>query len=187
MKISLIIPIAVLFLHPLTVSSQPEAMSTATAAPAGVSGRSNGISEKELENYCSKLQKDHRRIYYLISRGFRMNLQVKGIYSREKLLFFRMSLSNHSHLDYDVDSIRFFMRDIRGGKKNTVEHSMPALYSYGNTRSVKGKSKEESVIVLPQFTLPADKRLIIEVTERNGGRKLQLYVDNFTLLRSRLI
>jgi hypothetical protein len=41
------------------------------------------------------------------------------------------------------------------------------------------------VIVLPQFTLPDGKRLVIEVTEKNGGRKLQLFVDNFTLLRSR--
>lgn len=177
-----------LFLHPFTASAQSAVMPITRATLKSFPGQTNAISEKELQGYCSKLQKDHRRIYYLISRGFRMNLQLKGIYSHEKLLFFRLSVSNHSHLDFDVDSIRFFMREARVTKKNSVTpHSLPPLYTYGNTQSIRGKSREESVIVLPRFTLPAEKRLVIEVTEKNGGRKLQLFVDNFTLLRSRLI
>jgi hypothetical protein len=150
------------------------------------SGRTSGISEKELQICCSRLEKDHRRIYYLVSRGSRMDLQVKGIYSHEKLLFFRLSLGNHSNLDCDMDSIRFLVKDRKITRTNiATARSLPALYTYGNARSVKGKSREECVIVLPQFTLPDGKRLVIEMTEKNGGRRLQLFVDNFTLLRSR--
>ena len=188
MKYAFAILTGSLFLQPFPSSPQSSSMSLLRTSLMYYAGQSNTISEKELQSYCSKLEKDHRRIYYLVSRGFRMSLQVKGIYSREKFLFFRLSLSNHSHLDYDVDSIRFFMRDSRIMKRTSmIIRSLTPVYSYGNTRSIRGKSREESVIVLPQFTLPADKRLVIEVTEKNGGRKLQLFVDNFTLLRSRLI
>lgn len=186
MKISWMIPAVFFSLHPFGSHAWPGIMPE--GMPAILVERPNGISEKELQGCCSRLQKDHRRIYYLISRGDRMDMQVKGIYSREKLLFFRLSLGNHSHLDYDVDSIRFIMRDRRVTKGNSMTiRSLPALYTYGNAHSVKGKSREESVIVLPQFTLPDGKRLVIEVTEKNGGRKLQVFVDNFTLLRSRSI
>lgn len=186
MKLSFIIPAVLLSFHPWAshggfgITPVPRRMS------ANIVKRVNGISEKELQICCVRLQKDHRRIYYLVSRGSRMDLQLKGIYSREKLLFFRLSLGNHSHLDYEVDSVRFLMRDRRATKTNIAAvRSLPTLYTYGNNRSIKGKSREESVIVLPQFTLPDGKRLVIEVTEKNGGRKLQLFVDNFTLLRSR--
>jgi len=186
MKLSFIIPAVLLSFHPFFSHAGCGTAPIPRRIPANPVKRTNSISEKELQVCCSRLQKDHRRIYYLISRGSRMDLQLKGIYSREKLLFFRLSLGNHSHLDYDVDSVRFLMRDRRVTKTNiAAARSLPALYTYGNAHSIKGKSREESVIVLPQFTLPDGKRLVIEVTERNGGRKLQLFVDNFTLLRSR--
>jgi len=186
MKLSFIIPAVFLAFHPFVSHAGIGTKPMPRRIAVNITKRINGISEKELQICCSRLQKDHRRIYYLISRGSRMDLQLKGIYSREKLLFFRLSLGNHSHLDYDVDSVRFLMRDRRVTKTNTAAaRSLPALYTYGNAHSIKGKSREESVIVLPQFTLPDGKRLVIEVTERNGGRKLQLFVDNFTLLRSR--
>jgi len=177
-----------LFFAPAFGRAQPE-LTSLVSAPSGRSpGRPGVMDEAELQNCCKKMEKDHRRIYYLVNRGFRMNLQVKGIYIREGLLFFRLALSNHSHLDYDVDSIRFFMKDSRATKKNAPAiHPLASLYCYGNTRLIRGKSREESVIVLQRFTLPADKRLVIEVSEKNGGRRLQLFVDNFTLLRSRLI
>ena len=186
MKISWMIPAVFFLLHPIGSHAWSGIIPATRDTPTNLAGRSNRISEKELQVCCSRLQKDHRRIYYLISRGDRMDMQLKGIYSREKLLFFRLSFGNHSHLDYDVDSVRFLMRDRRVTKTNIATvRSLPALYIYGNARSIKGKSREESVIVLPQFTLPDGKRLVIEVTEKNGGRKLQLFVDNFTLLRSR--
>jgi len=186
MKLSFIIPAVFLAFHPFVSHAGFGTTPVPRRIAANITKRINGISEKEIQLCCSRLQKDHRRIYYLISRGSRMDLQVKGIYSREKLLFFRLSLGNHSHLDYDVDSVRFLVRDRKAAKANIATvRSLPALYTYGNVHSIKGKSREESVIVLPQFTLPDGKRLVIEVTERNGGRKLQVFVDNFTLLRSR--
>jgi len=146
------------------------------------------INEEVLKNCCKKLENDKRRIYYLSARNFRMNLQLKGVYTRDGLIFFRLSLCNHSHLDYDIDSIRFYITDNRWIKNAPVQiMGLSPVYIYGNTRMVRGKSREFPIIVLPQFTLPSGKHLVIEMLERNGGRHLQLQAYNFTLLRSRLI
>lgn len=159
-----------------------------------VQGRSDNdksgatISEEALKICCEKVENDKRRIYYLSTRNGRMIMQVKGIYTRGVLLFFHLSLCNRSHLDYDMDSIRFFIAD-KGGMKNVPSRVMELkpVYVYGNMKSIQGKSREPSVIALRRFTLPPGKRLLIEAREKNGGRHLQLQADNTTLVRARLI
>jgi hypothetical protein len=117
-----------------------------------------------------------------------MSLQLKGIYTREDMIFFRLFLCNHSHLDYDIDSIRFYVTDNRWRKNTSLQITrLSPVYIYGNTQVIRGKGREAPVIVLPRFTLSAGKHLVIEVLEKNGGRNLQLQAYNFTLLRPRLI
>lgn len=146
------------------------------------------VNEEVLKSCCEKLVNDKRRIYYLNTWNYRMSMQLKGIYTREGLIFFRLSLCNHSHLDYEVDSIRFYVTDNRWRKNSLLRVSgLSPLYVYGNARLVRGKSREQPVIVLPQFTMPSGKHLVIELLEKNGGRNLQLQAYNFTLLRPRLI
>ena len=182
-----VVLLSYLFFNPLSARTQPEAAAQPGTTMVSFRQQLWAIDEKDLENWCRQVQKDRRRIYYLINRSVRMNFQVKGIYTHQGLLFFRLAISNRSHLDYTVDSIRFFMWDGRNAKRHIPSILLPSVFSYGNTSLIRGKSAEESVIVLPQFTLPAEKWLIIEVSEKHGGRKLELLVSNFTLLRSRLI
>jgi hypothetical protein len=145
-------------------------------------------SEETLRSCCEKCKDDKRRIYYLNARNGRMGMQLMGVYTREGTIFFRIFLRNHSHLDYDADSIRFYVTDkgkpkMAGGKPLQLS----PVYVFGNTKIIRGKSREFAVIALPRFTLPAGKRLVIQVLERNGGRHLQLEADNFTLEKARLI
>jgi hypothetical protein len=176
-----------LLFHPMSSITQPKAPSQPKMLMVSFRSQLWAIDEKDLESWCKQVQKDRRRIYYLFNRCFRMSFQVKGVYTHQGLLFFRLAIGNRSHLDYNVDSLRFFVWDSKSNRKNTPAIPLPAVYSYGNTSVIQGKSQEECVIVLPQVTLPAGKYLVIELTEKQGGRKLELFVSNFTLLRSRLI
>jgi conjugative transposon TraN protein len=146
------------------------------------------ISEEALKICCERVENDKRRIYYLSNRNGKMVMQIKGIYTREALLFFHISLYNRSHLDYDMDSLRFFIAD-KGGLKNIVSKvtELKPVYTYGNMKIIRGKSREPGVIALRRFTLPPGKRLLIEAREKNGGRHLQIQADNNTLVRARLI
>src|SRR5579864_3412664 len=83
--------------------------------------KSLSIDEEVLKDCCEKLENDKRRIYYLNTRNFRMSMQVKGIYTRENMIFFRLALCNHSHLDYDIDSIRFYITDNRWRKNTSLK------------------------------------------------------------------
>ncbi len=173
------------FINPspaLTISS------STSGRPPAPRWKHLSVNEETLKDYCRKLENDKRRIYYLNTRDSRMAMQLKGIYTRDGLIFFRLSLCNHSHLDYEIDSIRFYVTDNHWLKNTPVQITgLPPVYIYGNARTVRGKSREFPIIVLPQFTLPSGKHLVIELLERNGNRHLQLQAYNYTLLRSRLI
>jgi hypothetical protein len=146
------------------------------------------VDEDLLRDCCEKLVKAKRKIYYLSDRVFKMSLQVRGIYTREEMIFLQMAISNHSNLDYDVDSIRMYIADKVAPKKGRLQvTALPPLYVYGNLRAIRHKSREMCVIALPKFTLPESKRLVMQVLEKNGGRHLQLQADNFALVRARLI
>ncbi|HZE86156.1 MAG TPA: DUF4138 domain-containing protein [Puia sp.] len=141
-----------------------------------------------LENYCQKLMSARRIIYYLNTRSYKMSLQLRGIYAREEVIFFGLRLYNHSHIDYAVDSIRFFMADEKQlGKAPVHGVALPPLYHCGDTGLIRGKTGEFCVFALPRFTLPAGKWLVIEVWEKNGGRRLRLMMDNYTLVKARSI
>jgi hypothetical protein len=157
--------------------------------PAAAEKKPGVNSEEALKICCEKVNNDKRRIYYLSTRNGKMILQLKGIYTRETLLFFHLSLNNRSNLDYDMDSIRFFVADRETGRKPISPKltELAPVYVYGNTKIIRGKSREPSVIALRRFTLPPGKRLLIEAREKNGGRHLQLQADNYTLVRARLI
>jgi hypothetical protein len=186
-------------LHQLfsVVLRSPAAMDTTAAAGAGEKKKGKErdkekemapISDEALKICCEKVENDKRRIYYLSDRNSRMVMQLKGIYTRESLLFFHLSLCNRSNLDYDMDSIRFYIADRQGGKGVSPKVTeLRPVYIHGNMKLIRGKSREPSVIALRRFTLPPGKRLLIVAREKNGGRHLQLQADNYTLIRARLI
>jgi hypothetical protein len=151
-------------------------------------GKLPPIDERILKDYCKTLAIAKRRIYFLSDRLFGMSLQVRGIYTKQGMIFFQLAVNNHSHLDYDVDSIRFYVTDRQKLRKRHVwSIELFPLYIYGDIKMIRGKSREICVVAFPKFTLPANKRLAIQVLEKNGGRHLQLWADNFSLMRARLI
>ena len=50
-----------------------------------------------------------------------------------------------------------------------------------------GKKKERSVFALPKFTLPDDKKLVVELAEKQGGRHQAFEVESEDLVRAETI
>ena len=163
-----------------------------TTVVPGTTGKDGLIGQTDLRRCCEKIAGDIQRIYFLKARNGRMKLQVKGIYTHGPALFFRLQLNNRSPLDYDVDSIRFLIAARDGwaaGRKSAtagIKMLMP-VYVYDSTATVPGHSRATSIFVLPRFTLPAGRQLLIHVQEKNGGRSLQIQTTNWTLERARSI
>ncbi len=126
----------------------------------------------------------------LTLRGIRdhswdVDAAIAGIYIKDNTIYYQLSLHNHSTIDYDIDFLRFYIRDKRKSKRTaTQENELQALYTAGNTAQVKANAKNCLVIALEKFTIPDAKYLAIEINEKNGGRHLLLRVHNNKIIKA---
>ncbi|MEB0261795.1 DUF4138 domain-containing protein [Mucilaginibacter sp. 10I4] len=93
-------------------------------------------------------------------------------------VFFRLDIRNRSNLPYDVDFIRFYIRDLKTvARMATHEQEIVPLYSnlYKHTTILKSKEIAK-VFGFHRFSLSDDQALNIELYERNGNRHLYLQI-----------
>ena len=103
-------------------------------------------------------------------------------------MFLHLHLKNTSTVGYDIDYITFKIVDKKVAKRTAMqEQVILPLRSYNQVVSVAGGKEERTVFTLPKFTIPNDKQLIIEMTERDGGRNQTLTVENTDLIRAQTI
>jgi hypothetical protein len=120
--------------------------------------------------------KDHR---------WDMVANVAGIYIQENVIYYQLSLENQSPIDYDIDFLRFYVRDKKKSKRTaTQENELTPLYMAGNTKRVKANSTSAVVVALEKFTIPDAKYLAIEIGEKNGGRHLFMKVNNNKIIKA---
>ncbi len=145
-------------------------------------------NKAELKACCVKIAKDIQRVYLLNNRNGKMKLQVRGLYTRGPVLFFALRLKNRSPLDYDVDSVGFFVMQKRQHKQPPVQlRQLSPVYVYDSAVRVKSFGRVTSVMVLPRLKLGRGQRLLIKVSEKNGIRQLQVLASPFILANARLI
>jgi len=110
---------------------------------------------------------------------------ITGIYIRDNHLFFQLRLQNRSALDYDIDFIRFFIRDRVVRKRTAIQEiELKPLFIAGNQTTLKAKQTSVIVIALGKFTIPSTQHGLLEVGEKDGTRLLQLKLPNKKLFQA---
>lgn len=114
-----------------------------------------------------------------------MKLSLEGIYAESDKIYFQVKLKNDSWIDYPIRELRLFLKDNKNGKRTTIQEiELQPLYLLGNQKIVHNRSGHNLVIALPSFTIPDQKRLILELQEANGGRHLKLAIKNKHLIKA---
>lgn len=108
-----------------------------------------------------------------------ITLAVTGIYIHNDLIQYRIKIVNDTDISYDIDQFRFFIRDQKKVKRTaSQELELVPVLAYKTPEKVEAKSEVQFVYVLPKFTIPGQKKLIVEMIEKSGGRHLQLVLKN---------
>lgn len=117
-----------------------------------------------------------------------MELRFNGIYINRDVLYFRLQLKNNSNVSYDVDNIKFTIKDRQKSKRTaTQETEISPIYKFGNFEKAQADSTSSAIIAVPKFTLPDSKFLSIQIFEKNGGRDLGLVIKNRNIMRAKVI
>lgn len=140
-------------------------------------------NQKKIEQYSKLALFKKKKIGGLKSSRFDINLSVNGIFIHQDVLYFRLVLGNASKINYDIDQIRFFIRDQRKSKRTaSQEIEILPLFSTSNSMLMPDKSEVNLVYALSKFTIPEKKYLTIQLIEKNGGRQLEIDIKNNDLI-----
>ncbi|EIA07413.1 MULTISPECIES: conjugative transposon protein TraN [Flavobacterium] len=141
-------------------------------------------NEEELINY-SKLAFYHKnKIAGAMKKKYEIKFQLNGIYIRDDILYYKTRVVNNSRINYDIDQLRFFIRDSRKIKRTaSQEIEIIPILTHNYLSTINGESEGTTVFALPKFTIPDKKHLVIQLMEKNGGRHIELQLKNTKLLR----
>jgi len=152
---------------------------------------------KELGNESPKIvnlimksiyQSDRREIKHIGSKRFGIQMLLKGIYAHNDFLYFHIQTKNTSQVAFEFDFIRIKIVDKKVAKRTAIqEQVIYPVRAYRYDVCLQGGKTVRTVFVLPKFTIPDGKQLIVELFEKNGGRHQRFVVENEDITRARVI
>ena len=133
-------------------------------------------------------KQDKRRIKHIGCKRFGVRFLLKGLYAHGDLLYFHTEVRNATHVPFDVDFVTFKIVDRKIVRRTAMqEQVIYPLRAFNYVTRVEGKKDERTVFALPKFTIPDDKKLVVEMYEKQGGRHQIFEVDNEDLVRAETI
>ncbi|NBL65629.1 conjugative transposon protein TraN [Flavobacterium sp. NST-5] len=180
-------------------SSYPEALSydLLTMQKSVDKTKGNDVLFEELGNNSPSLagllletihKKDKRIVKHIGAKSFGIQLILKGIYIHNGKYYFHTELRNRTNVPFQIDFINFKVVDKKVAKRTVIqERPLQPLRTYKPLNEIGGKTTEQNVFLLDQFTIADDEVLLIEIFEKNGGRHQTLQVENSDLIKARLI
>lgn len=136
-------------------------------------------NQKRIEQCAWSAYSKKKKISGLKKSKYQIRLEVNGIFIQQNVLYLRVVFENKSKINYDIDQFRFFIRDKRKSKRTaSQEIELQPLYATSSSSVIPYKSEIIKVYALEKFTIPENKYLTIQMIEKNGGRHLEVDINN---------
>jgi len=144
------------------------------------------LSEPVIETYAKGILDNPPLIRNVHDVDWGIKAAITGIYIRENMLFIQVLLHNQSSINYDIDLIRFSIRDQKRSKRTAFqEKDIQPIYSTGKQNIVEAGKQNIIVFAVPKFTIPLQQYMSIEIMEKNGGRNLSMKLSNRKITRAK--
>ena len=138
-----------------------------------------------LATYANGILDNPRTMHGIKDEQWDIKAMVSGIYIKNEIMYCQLNITNSSPVDYDIDVLRFFIRDKKKGKRTAIQETdLKPLHISGNTSQVKANSTSSMVFALDKFTIPDAKYLAVQIMEKNGGRHLSMKVSNKQIMQA---
>lgn len=164
-------------------------LDSAADAPSGESGRTGApqlTNDAMLARYAQVALNAESNVRGLKQKAANVCLSLDGLYVKENVLFFRLQLQNQSALNYSIDQLRLYIRDKVQRKRTAVqEKEVAPLLVKGRPTLLRANDAQTMVLALPAFSLPHDKYIALEMSEKDGSRHFVLTVKGKAFLNAR--
>ena len=129
--------------------------------------------------FSSYLLERKQRIGTIQKRNDGIILRIENIVFDKEELYFVIQIENKSTLDYDLNFLNLLIETRQKGKRKSLQKLIQEpIYKYNlPTRIAEGKVVR-LVYIVPKFSISNDRRLVVELNEKNGERDLKLKVSH---------
>lgn len=120
---------------------------------------------------------------------YAVEMKLNGIYYQDGLLFFDLRLANYSAIPFQISGPEFRILDSKGKKHSTQREQKLNPWLTSIHKPVVSHMDEEGVMLFafPSFTIANNKKLLIQLSETQGDRELELRIRGRKLLRAKTI
>lgn len=130
---------------------------------------------------------DYLKRIGLISK--KMFLFIGGIYSFGDKMYFKVNVKNVSSVPYDIDYAQFLVKSRKNGVSRTsstgAEELEPVFIARPDVETINKDQTVTFVYVFEKFTISDEKKLHLEVWEKNGDRSLELPIESIEILNAK--
>lgn len=145
-------------------------------------------NQREIELYSQLALSKNNKVSGINTSKFYLQLKVNGIFIHQDIMYFRVLLGNNSRINYDVDQLRFFIRDQKKSKRTaSQELEIAPLFATSNFSKISDHSQLTAVFAISKFTIPEKKHFTLQLIEKNGGRHLELNIKNSDLINLEIL
>ncbi|MBV4358804.1 conjugative transposon protein TraN [Pinibacter aurantiacus] len=128
-----------------------------------------------------------KRFLRVHTRNQKIRLNLGSIYLLDSLMWFTFSITNNSQIAYTPKTLRLLVKDKHQAKRTaSQETNITPIFKLIPT-TVPGYGSEKIIITCEPFTLSNKQRLVIQLTEQNGGRNMTLFIKPHILLNAHLL
>jgi conjugative transposon TraN protein len=141
--------------------------------------------QASIATYANSILDNPKTLVGIRDASWNIITRVIGIYIKNDVIYYQLDLTNGSAIDYDINYLRFYVRDKKKAKRTASQDlEIVPLYIAGNISHVRAGDHHCIVVALDKFTIPDAKYLAIEIGEKNGGRNLLMKVSNRKIIKA---
>lgn len=145
---------------------------------------SSAKNQAEIYAYSKKALGQIKEVRGGHEKKYGMDFSMTGLFIHDNIMYYRLKIENLSDINYTIDQLRLFIRDKRKVKRTaSQEIEVKPIYIYNNTNTIRGGMEHSFVIAVPKFTIPDKKYFVVQLSEKNGGRQLEIDISNKKLIR----
>jgi hypothetical protein len=144
------------------------------------------ISEKSIDNdtyyyqkFCSYLLDRRQYLGRYIMRNDGVILRVENIVFDKEELYFVIQIRNNSTLDYDLNFLSLSIETRQKGKKKSLQRLyQEPIFKHNLPSKIVENETVRFIYVMPKFSLSNDRRVILELNEKDGERNIEMKISH---------
>ncbi|MEQ9440997.1 MAG: conjugative transposon protein TraN [Cyclobacteriaceae bacterium] len=154
-------------------------------SPTLANFKGSSMTAQTIRDLTKEARMQRRRMRHIGIEKQGIKLYVTNILVKKDVMFFQLRIRNRSHIEYEIESFTLLVKDKNKSKKTSYqEKTIEPLVRMDELTLIEGHTSRTVAFPIEKLTVSDDKKILIQIFEKQGGRHLEIPIYNDDLLES---